>query len=136
MCKYRAVLKTYDEGDALFPILSTVKILRRAQKQGTASQPAALGSSDSAGISYSIVCAADQPLAQPPTQATKDSVPLIKALTETSAAILPAQLRTVRESCQYALAVQYPTEGTTSLTIPCQKVIAVIRSHDKSDPVP
>ena len=73
-----AFVKAWEEGDQLFPIMATVKILRSTKAMTSDSQADTQEVSQStacrqAYINYLIVDASDQPLHEPPTTATLPS---------------------------------------------------------------
>ena len=122
-----AFVAAHAAGDSLFPSLSSVKLVR---KPGDAQQLAGAGSVSQ----LQLVEGMDQSFAIAPAKSTFDLLPLARACSNHSCGIRPACLRNIRQSAQYALAVaEDDAIGTTAL-VPCQKVVALVRSSYKSKP--
>ena len=133
-----AFVKAWEEGDQLFPIMATVKILRSTKAMTSDSQADTQDVSQStasrqAYINYLIVDASDQPLHEPPTTAILPLIELLKGPTHGTASIIPAALKQIATSPTYAFEITYETmDKGKPIIVPCQKVIALIRSHTKS----
>ena len=73
--------------------------------------------------------ASDQPLDEPPTQATVNLVAMLKDTSDDTSCTLPAALHLIRKSACYAFEVACPaSSGGGDLLTPCQKVIALVQS--------
>jgi hypothetical protein len=116
----------HNEGKQLFPVLAAVKIARTVQD---ASDDAHL-----AGTKFTnlvVVHASDQPLSEAPSQATANLMPLLRDLKDDTSAILPAALHMAKTSPQYAFIVTAGNSGK-QVAMPCQKIIALVRSSKNS----
>ena len=82
-----------------------------------------------------VVHATDQPWSEAPTKAALDMIPLLRDLKDDTSAILPAALHMVETSPHYAFTVACTSssDGNT-ISLPCQKVLALIRSTKNSKP--
>ena len=126
-----AFLAAKQEGKQLFPVMASVKVLRQTKAAQSdvsdVEQPA-----DSKYINFVIVQAQDQPLDEAPTQATVNLIPLIRDLHDDTASILPAAFDMVCNSAHYAFTVQCTSQHGVEMTLPCQKIMCVIKSHKDS----
>ena len=131
-----AFIKAWEDGDQLFPIMASVKIERSSKPvtPDSESSPADPSGADGAKqkyINYVIVEAGDQPLDECPTLAT---LPLVQMLIEPAhdtASIMPAGLHQINTSPSYAFEITFNTPSR-KIVVPCQKVLALIRSDTKS----
>jgi hypothetical protein len=121
-----AFIAAHAAGDCLFPPLSSVKLVRKpgdgkAQdgKHGSASHLQLVE-----GMDFSFTLAA--------AKSTFALLPFARACTNHSCGIRPAALRNIQRSTQYALAVQEDDSIGQTTLVPCQKVIALVRSCQKS----
>jgi hypothetical protein len=114
------------EGDPKFPPLSSIKIVRNPKdKDGKTIETAFLR----------IVDATDQTLEDAPTQATMSLLPMMRACEDSSAGIQMAPMSKIRQSAQYALAVERTDPDTGDvLLVPCQKVVSLVTSTQKTLP--
>ena len=110
----------------MLPPLSSIKVLRSPKnKDGQAADTAWLR----------IVDGSDQSLDQPPTEATQQLLPMMRACEDTSVGIQVAPMAKIRQSSQYALAVSHDDPDTNeTILVPCQKVVPLITSTQKSAP--
>ena len=145
-------IESLKEGNQLFPIMSTVKVLREiksAKDAGDVSQLADGKSSKDAGdasqpadgkpaqqfVSLVIVHAADQPYSEAPTKAALELIPMLRDLRDDTSAILPAALHMVETSPHYAFTVACTsTSDGSKIFPPCRKVLALVRSSKNSKP--
>ena len=109
-------------GKQSFPIMASLKILRRHRKSGDGAE------TDQA--SFVIVHADDQSLKEGPTAASFELFPWMKNASHDSAAIIPAPLSFIKRSTHYAFQVQLPQAlpSDRSVAIPCQKIISLVKS--------
>ena len=115
-------------------VMATIKVIRTSLKPDGVAQPDATADRQT---NLAIVHASDQPFDQAPTQETVNLVNFLKDTTNDTSCILPAALHTIRESSCYNLEVLYPSgSGGLDFIMPCQKVIALVMSTDKSVPDP
>ena len=105
--------------------MSSVKLVR---KPGDAQQLAGAASASQ----LQLVEGMDQSLAVAPAKSTFDLLPLARACSNHSSGIRPACLRNIRPSVQYALAVEEVDSTGETVLVPCQKVVALVRSCSKS----
>ena len=122
-----AFLAAHAAGDSLFPFLSSVKLVR---KPGDAQQLAGAGSASQ----LHLVDGTDQSVELAPAKSTFELLPLARACSNHSCGIRPACLRNIRQSAQYALAVAEDDAIGGTVLVPCQKVVALVRSKDRSKP--
>ena len=129
-------IQAWQDGDQLFPIMAAVKILRSSKPSSRGDAHPAAGAEpkdDSAYVNYVIVEARDQPLDEALTKAT---LPLVEMLLQPSHdpnSIVPAGLDQIAASPTYAFEVSFNAPGISEpIVVPCQKVLALIRSHAKS----
>ena len=92
-------------------------------------------------VSLVVVHAADQPWSEAPTKAALDMVPMLRDLRDDTSAILPAGLHMVEASPHYAFPVactapKSPCHDGSKSFLPCQKVLALVRSSRNSKPNP
>ncbi len=120
-----AFVAAHAAGDSLFPSLSSVKLVR---KPGDAPQLAGAGSASQ----LQLVEGMDQSFKIAPAKSTFDLLPLARACSNHSCGIRPACLRNIRQSAQYALAVEEDDSTGGTVLVPCQKVVALVRSCHKS----
>ena len=95
-----AFIESFTEGNQLFPIMSTVKVIREvesSQDTGDVSQPAD-AKPGKQFVSLVIVNAADQPWSEAPTKAALEMIPLLRDLKDDTSGILPAGLHMVEKS--------------------------------------
>ena len=123
-----AFLAAHKDGDALFPPLASAKLVR---KPGDAQQLAGASSS----IRLQLVQAMDQSLHEAPAKSTFDLLPLARACEDHACGIRPASLSKIRKSAQYALAVEEVAPNGDTVLVPCQKIVALVRSQQKSKAV-
>jgi len=127
-------LKTWEAGEQTFPIMASVKITRTLQKPDGVGQPD--GTADRP-TNLTIVHASDQPFEEAPTQATVNLIHFLKDTTDDTSCILPAALHMIKESACYNFEVVCPSgSGGPDLVMPCQKIMALVRSTEKSVPDP
>ena len=123
--------EAHQQNKSLFPAVASVKVNRKVQKAEEGS-----GASDTKSdhpISMAVVHAADQPLDEAPTQATVALLPFLDSLKDDTSSLLPAALHMVQASQQYAFQVVYKGDGDAGdTTIPCQKILSLIRSTKNS----
>ena len=121
----QAFVETWQNGDQTFPIMSSVKVVRTLDQTGGASQPS--GAEENRSAKFVIVQAWMQPFHEAPTQASLDLDKYRRDVSDDTSRILPAALHMIRESPCYAFQV------TNDLfTLPCQRVVALIVSSEKS----
>ena len=121
----QAFVDTWQAGDQTFPIMSSVKVVRTLDQTGGASQPS--GAEENRSAKFVIVQAWMQPFHEAPTQASLDLDTYRKDVSDDTSRILPAALHMIKESPCYAFQV------TNDLfTLPCQRVVALIVSSEKS----
>ena len=82
-------------------------------------------------VNVTIVEAIDQPLAQMPTRAMLELIPLMPQVTHDSACIIAAPLPLLKVSAHYAFHVRIPN----GVVIPCQEIVTLIKSTTASKPV-
>jgi hypothetical protein len=133
-----AFLEANNEGKQLFPIMSSVKVirdLREVQPSENTGDVSQLASTKS--VNLVIVQAEDQPLHEAPTKATLELIPMLRDLKDDTSAIMPAGLHMVESSPHYAFTVTCtsPADGS-KVVIPCQKILALVRSSKSSKPSP
>ena len=119
-------MKTWESGDQAFPILASVKLVRTFQKgdKGEKGEDANL-------TNLTIIQACEQPFDEPPTQATVNLVNLHQDAANDTSCILPAALHMVQDSACYAFQVEQEQHK-----MPCQKIVALIISTEKTKTVP
>ena len=142
-------IESFTEGNQIFPIMSTVKITREIKS--SSEKPAGKDSTDIANCGLSpagdktaqnmvnlvIVHATDQPWSEAPTKAALEMIPLIRDLQDDTSCILPAALHMVETSSQYAFIVPSPSiADSQKIFLPCQKLLALVRSSKNSKPTP
>ena len=116
------------KNDALFfPIAAAVKIGRSTKNQSDASDD----SQNQTFVNYIMHEACDQPLEMAPTEATLPLVAMMKGGAHDTASIVPAALNQINSSPIYAFELTY-NDGAKPMVIPCQKVLALIRSNQES----
>jgi len=130
-------IKAWENGDQLFPQMAAVKIQRAVKpiEPQLAADPQALfgGKGNDVHVNYVIVDAQDQPLEEPPTKATLPLVKMVLQNAHDPNSIVPAGLDQIETSPTYTFEVSYKTPGITeAIVVPCQKVLALIRSQSKS----
>ncbi len=123
-----AFLAAHKNGNAPFPPLASAKLVR---KPGDAQQLASASSS----IRLQLVQAMDQSLHEAPAKSTFDLLPLARACEDHACGIRPASLSKIRKSAQYALAVEEVAPNGDTVLVPCQKIVALVRSQQKSKAV-
>ena len=123
----QAFIDAWEAGDQTFPIMASVKVVRTMDQLGGASQPANAEAKRSA--KFVIVQAVMQPFDEPPTKASLDLTNYRKDVSDDTSRILPAPLHMIKESPCYALQVVGDL-----FTLPCQRVVALIVSSEKSKP--
>ena len=127
-------LEGFTEGNQLFPIMSTVKVLREVKSLQDAGDVLQLADAKQAKqrVSLVVVHAADQPWSEAPTKAALDMIPMLRDLRDDTSAILPAGLHMVETSPHYAFTIACGSE----IFLPCQKVLALVRSSKNSKAIP
>ena len=133
-----AFCDSYAAGNQLFPLMSTVKIVREVkslQDTGDASQFADARQAKQL-VSLVVVHATDQPWDEAPTKAALEMIPLLRDLKDDTSAIIPAGLHMVEKSPHYAFTVTKSTSDGSKIIIPCRKVLALVRSTKNSKPIP
>ena len=134
-----AFLESFSEGNQLFPIMSTVKVIREVKSPKDAGDVSQLADAKSAKqlVSLVVVHAADQPWTEPPSKAVLEMIPMIRDLKDDTSAILPASLHMVETSPHYAFTIVCKSISDGSkILLPCQKILALIRSSKNSKPAP
>ncbi len=127
-------LKTWEAVKQEFPIMASVKITRTLQKPDGVGQPD--GTADRP-TNLTIVHASDQPFEEAPTQATVNLIHFLNDTTDDTSCILPSSLPMIKESACYNFEVVCPNvSGGIQLVMPCQKIMALVRSTEKSVLVP
>ena len=126
-----AFIESFNQGNQIFPIMATVKVIRELRAPpdaGGVLQPA--DSKPAQGfVNLVIVHGADQPWNEPPTKAALELIPMLRDLKDDTSAILPAALHMVETSPHYAFTIDCKSASDGSqISIPCQKVLALIRS--------
>ena len=88
-------------------------------------------------VSLVVVHAADQPLYEPPSKAVLEMIPMIRDLKDDTSAILPACLHMVETSPHYAFTIVCTSiSDGTKILLPCQKILALVRSSKNSKAEP
>ena len=125
-------LKTWEAGEQAFPIMASVKITRTLQKLDGVGQPD--GTADPlCPTNLTIVHASDQLFEEVSTQATVNLIHFLNDTTDDTSCILPASLHMIKESACYNFEVVCPSgSGCLDLVMPCQKIMALVRSTEKS----
>ena len=131
-----AFLQANTEGKQLFPIMASVKVTRAAREVKTSEEasdvPQLAGAKT---VRLVVVHGNDQPWDEAPTKATLELLPMMRDFRDDTSAILPAPLHMVESSPHYAFTVTCtPPGGSDPLIMPCQKVLALIRSSKNSKP--
>jgi hypothetical protein len=120
-------IENHHEGNQLFPIMATVKLTREVKKAQENGEQY---------VNLTVVHAEGQPCDEAPSKATMELFPLIKDMSDDTSAIVPAAIEMVHKSPHYAFTVSLPTSNSektdSELSIPCQKVLALVRSTKKS----
>ena len=115
-----AFIESFKEGNQLFPIMSTVKVIREvksSQDASDVSQPAD-DKPTKEFINLKIAHAADQPWSEAPTKAALEMIPLLRDLRDDTSAILPAGLHMVEASPHYAFPVAFISLSGADMTPP------------------
>jgi len=129
-----AFIKAWQDGDQAFPIVCAIKILRTVREASDDSQTTASQSYESKKfVNYQIVQACDQSLGEAPTQATLPLVDMLKHSAHDTASIVPAALHQIAITPVFAFEVTLDAEPKP-IVVPCQQVLALIRSNTKSKP--
>jgi len=134
-----AFLAANSEGKQLFPIMASVKVVRQLRDAQPPEEDTGdvLQLASTKSISLVIVQALDQALDEAPTKATLELIPMLRDFKDDTSAILPAGLHMVESSPHYAFTVTCTTLGDGSkVVIPCQKILALVRSSKSSKPSP
>ena len=92
-----------------------------------------LAASDDAHLVCTAVVALHA-FALAPAKSIFDLLSLTRACSNHSCGIRPSCLRNIRQSAQYALAVAEDDSIGKTVLVPCQKVVALVRSSHKSKP--
>ena len=130
-----AFIENFKEGNQLFPIMSTVKVIREVKSSQDASDVSQLADAKQTQkfVNLIIVHATDQPWNEAPTRAALEMIPLLRDLKDDTSAILPAALHMVETSPHYAFTVACTsTSDGSKIFLPCQKVLALVRSSKNS----
>jgi hypothetical protein len=133
-------IQAWKNGDQMFPILASLKILRSSKpsSRGDAhlaanAQPEFGAKDDSVYVNYVIVDAGDQPLDEVLTKATLPMVDMLLQPSHDPNSMVPAALEQIALSPTCAFEVSYIVPGISEpIVVPCQKVVALIRSGSKS----
>ena len=128
-----AFVESFEQGRQLFPIMSSVKVIREvrsSQDTGGVSQPADATKANQV-VNLVVVHGEDQPWSEAPTKAALEMIPLIRDLKDDTSAILPAGLHMLETSPHYAFRV-----ACNQVILPCQKILALVRSSKNSTPSP
>ena len=134
-----AFLESFSQGNQLFPVMSAVKVMREVKSPKDASDVSQLADAKSAKqlVSLVVVHAADQPLTEPPSKAVLEMIPMIRDLKDDTSAILPACLHMVETSPHYAFTIVCTSSsGGSKILLPCQKILALVRSSKNSKAEP
>ena len=125
----------HDAGTLWFPLVSSVKIVRRRN-------------TDTFQFDAVIVDAGDQNLKEPPTVASLPLVNMLAARMEDGNVFLPAALNMISKSVHYAMCVHYakqelvaqladesldPVADTETFMRPCHQVLALVEASQASD---
>ncbi len=121
-------LSARDAGKQLFPVVASVKILRKVSDNPAAITSCNVEDTVQQFVNLIIVQAADQPLVEQPAHSTLRLVPLFGDSQDDTACILPAGLHMVHASKYYAFTVEYILPSGERLLLPCQKIMTVVRS--------
>ena len=128
-----AFIESFEEGNQLFPIMSTVKVIREVKS----SQDADDAKSVQQVVNLVIVHGTHQPWSGAPTKAALEMIPLLRDLRDDTSAILPAALHMVETSPHYAFTVACTsTSDGSKMLLPCRKVLALVRSSKNSKASP
>ena len=130
-----AFIESYTEGNQLFPIVSAVKVIREVRSSQDADDVSQLVDAKGAQqrVNLVVVHAVDQPWSEAPTKAALEMIPLLRDHRDDTSAILPAGLHMVKTSPHYAFTVDCKSISDGSkVFLPCQKVLALIRSSKNS----
>ena len=122
-------------GKQLFPAVAAVKVLRSVPDTLSLDSDDA-HVSDAGRVNMTIVHANDQPLDESPTRATLNLLPLLRNIKDDTASLMPAGLHMVNTSTQYAFVVNCKSASGVVMSIPCQKVLALIKSNQNSNLLP
>ena len=114
------------DGELLFPMLSSVRVLRTVSRGSGAEEPGADG--DTARVNLVVVEGMEQPWSHGPSKALNEIFPLLLLCPRSVDCVLPASLTMLQKSSHYGLTVAYDT----SVTRPCTKAVVLIRSMTKS----
>ena len=132
-----AFLESFSKANQLFPIMSAVKVIRDvkpSQDPGDVSQLAD-DTPVKQLVNLVVVHAADQPWSEPPSKAALEMIPMIRDLRDDTSAILPAGLHMVETTPHYAFTIACTSISDGSqVLIPCQKILALVRSTKNSKP--
>jgi len=129
-----AFIKAWQDGDQAFPIVCAIKILRTVREASDDSQTTASQSYESKKfVNYQIVQACDQPLGEAPTTANLKLVGMLKHSAHDTSSIVPAALHQIATTPVVAFEVTLDAEPKPVI-VPCQQVLALIRSTKKSRP--
>ena len=124
-------LEFHAAGKQSFPIMASIKVLRRARKGGGSQNDSA----DADQVNFIIVHVDDQPLHEGPTLATLQLFPWMRSASHDSASVVPSPLAFVKRCSHYAFQLQLPAKGSPSgsaAVIPCQKVLSLVKSSKPS----
>ena len=88
-------------------------------------------------VSLVVVHAADQPWSETPSKAALEMIPMIRDLRDDTSAILPAGLHMVQTTPHYAFTIACTSiSDGGQVLIPCQKILALVRSTKNSKATP
>ena len=129
-------LRAYNEGDQMFPMAATIKVVReaKASKEDNASSQADESTSAKQQVNLVIVQADHQPFNEAPTQGSLELISLIRDLKDDTSTIFPAALHMIQTSHHYALTVSCTTKSDgLAIRMPCQKVLVLVQSSKKTE---
>ena len=119
------------DGDLLFPVLSSVRVLRTLGQFSGAKDSEdgdSTGIAAASQVSLVVVEAMEQPWNHGPSNALTEIFHLLQQCPPSADCVLPASLGMLRKSPHYGLAVDYDTGALR----PCLKALVLIRSKSKS----
>ena len=114
-----------EEGDAVFPTILSVKLVRMIREVQSENEP----SEKQSFVNTTVLAAVPQDLTMPRTTTVKQLIPIMRSLKTMSIAILPATLTMLKSTAAYPLQVQYPVPELDAQ--PCQKVWVLIKAKKK-----
>ena len=130
-------LAAHAEGKQLFPQAASIKVLRQLrdgqQPEDDTGDASQFPGSSPKSVNLVIVQAADQALNEAPNKSTLEMISFLRDIKDDTSAIVPAALHMAEESTHYAFTVKCPPAADgTSITIPCQKILALVRATKSS----